>query len=92
VGVIVDMTDGVAVWNCPGIECPVVPQGRQPLSFLGTMCRAEDQELSERRAVPSRNMASNSALAIASRSGVSRLGHQYVGMSCVCRGLIPLDR
>jgi hypothetical protein len=43
------------------------------------MCRAEDQELSERRAVPSSNMASNSALAIASRSGASRLGRQVTG-------------
>jgi hypothetical protein len=34
------------------------PQGRQPLSFLGTMFRAEEQELSEQRAVPSRNIAS----------------------------------
>jgi hypothetical protein len=51
----------------------------QPLSFLGTMCRAEDQELSERRGVPSRNMASNSALAIASQSGASLLGRQVTG-------------
>jgi hypothetical protein len=49
-------------------------QGRQPLPFLGTICRAEDQELSERGAVPCRNMASNSDLAIASLSGGSRRG------------------
>jgi hypothetical protein len=43
------------------------------------MCSAEDQELSEGRAVPSRTMALNSALAIASRSGASRLGRQVTG-------------
>jgi hypothetical protein len=42
-----------------------------------------DQELSERRAVPSRNMASNSAFAIASLSGASRRGRQATGGSGV---------
>jgi hypothetical protein len=48
------------------------------MSILGTIWRADDQE-SERRAVPSLNMASNSALAMASRSGASRCGRQVTG-------------
>jgi hypothetical protein len=43
------------------------------------MCKAEDQALSERRAVPSCNMASNSALAMVSRSGASHRGQQVTG-------------
>jgi hypothetical protein len=35
VGVIVDMTDGVAVCNCPGIECPVVAAREPTVVFLG---------------------------------------------------------
>jgi hypothetical protein len=38
------------------------------------MCSAEDQELTEWRAVPSDTMASKPALAIASRSGDNRRG------------------
>jgi hypothetical protein len=45
------------------------------------MWSAEDQELSERRTLPSRNMASNSALAIASRSGASRRGRQVTSVA-----------
>jgi hypothetical protein len=41
-------------------------QGCQLLPFLGTIYSAEDHKLSKRQAVPSRNMASNFALAIAS--------------------------
>jgi hypothetical protein len=74
----VDMMYWVAVWDCPGVSALKSPQQRQPLSFLGTMCRAEDQKLSERRAVPSRSMASNSALARASPSGASRPGRPGV--------------
>jgi hypothetical protein len=51
VGVIVDMTNGVAAWDCPGVECPVVAARAPTVVSLGTMCRAEDQEFSERRAV-----------------------------------------
>jgi hypothetical protein len=43
------------------------------------MCRAEHQELSEWRAVPSHSMASKSALAMVSRSGASRRGRQVTG-------------
>jgi hypothetical protein len=43
---------------------------------LGT---AEDQDSSERRVVPSRNMASNSALATVSLSGARRRGRIVTG-------------
>jgi hypothetical protein len=33
--VIVDMTDGVAVWDCPGVECPVVAAKSPTVVFLG---------------------------------------------------------
>jgi hypothetical protein len=35
VGVIVDMTDRVAVWDCLGIECPVVAARAPTVVFLG---------------------------------------------------------
>jgi hypothetical protein len=35
VGVIVDMTDGVAVWDCPGVECPVVAARAPAVVILG---------------------------------------------------------
>jgi hypothetical protein len=55
------------------------------LSFLGTIWRVDDQELSKRRAVPSFYMPSNSALAKASRSGASRRGRQVTGGPAVVR-------
>jgi hypothetical protein len=54
------------------------PHGRQPLS-LGAIWRADDQELSERRAEPSLNIASKSVLAMANRSGTSRRDRQVTG-------------
>jgi hypothetical protein len=33
-GVIVDMTDGVAVWDCLGVECPVVAARAPTVVFL----------------------------------------------------------
>jgi hypothetical protein len=35
VGVIVNMTDGVEVWDCPGVECPVVAARAPTVVFLG---------------------------------------------------------
>jgi hypothetical protein len=35
VGVIVDMTDRVAAWDCPCVECPVVPARAPIVVFLG---------------------------------------------------------
>jgi hypothetical protein len=35
VGVVVDMADGVAVWDGPGVECPVVAAGASTVVFLG---------------------------------------------------------
>jgi hypothetical protein len=78
VGVIRDMPDGLAVQNGTGVEGSAIATGTPPV-VLGYDVEAEDQELSERRAVPSRNMASNSALATASRSGASRRGRQVTG-------------
>jgi hypothetical protein len=34
VGVIVDMTDGVAGWDCPGVECPVVAARAPTVVFV----------------------------------------------------------
>jgi hypothetical protein len=49
-----DVTDGIAAGNGPDVERSVVTAGAtKPFSFLGTMCSAENQELLERRAVPS---------------------------------------
>jgi hypothetical protein len=48
------------------------------VSFSGATCKA-DHELPERRAVPSRNMASNSVLGVVSRSGASRRDRQMTG-------------
>jgi hypothetical protein len=50
-----------------------------------------DQELSVRRAVPSHNMALNSALTIASLSGVSRHGQQVTGVVDRVVTNLPLD-
>ena len=49
------------------------------MSFLGTRWSVEDQDTSERRAVPSRNMASNSVLATVSLSGARRRGRLVTG-------------
>jgi hypothetical protein len=84
VGVIMDMTDGVAVGDGPGVERSVVAAGT-PTTALGTMCRAEDQELSEWRAVLSRNMASNSVSAIANRFGANYRGRQVTGEPGIVR-------
>jgi hypothetical protein len=35
VGVIVDMTDGIAVWDCSGMKCPVVAARAPTILFLG---------------------------------------------------------
>jgi hypothetical protein len=35
VGIIVDMTDGVAVWDRPEVECPVVAARTPTVVFLG---------------------------------------------------------
>jgi hypothetical protein len=82
VRIVMDVTDRIAIWYGTGVQRS---QGRQPLAFLGTMWIAEDQELFERRAVPSHNMASNSALAMASLSGNSRRGRQVTGGPDVVR-------
>jgi hypothetical protein len=79
VGVVVKVADGIAVGNGAGIEGSIITAGAPAIVFFGTMWRAEDQELPDRRAVPSRNMATNSALAIASRSGGSRRVRQVTG-------------
>jgi hypothetical protein len=50
------------------------------------MCTAEDEELSDRQAVPSRNMASNSAFVIVSQSGASHRGRQVTGGP----GVVPM--
>jgi hypothetical protein len=49
------------------------------------MWSADDQELSEGRAVPSLTITSNSALAMASGSGASRRGLQETGGPGVVR-------
>jgi hypothetical protein len=33
-GIVLDMTDGVAVWDGPGVECPVVVAGAPTVVFL----------------------------------------------------------
>jgi hypothetical protein len=35
VGVVVDLADGVTVWNGPGVECPIVAGEGSTLVFLG---------------------------------------------------------
>jgi hypothetical protein len=37
VGVVVDVTDGVAFGNGPGVQCSVVAAGTPSVVFLGTM-------------------------------------------------------
>jgi hypothetical protein len=54
------------------VECPVITTRMPAAVLMGTRCSAEDQEPSERRAVPSLIILSNSSLAIASRSGATR--------------------
>jgi hypothetical protein len=34
-GVIVNMTDRITVWDCPGVECPVVAARAPTIVFLG---------------------------------------------------------
>jgi hypothetical protein len=77
--VVVDMADGVVVWDGLALSALLLPQGCQPLSFLGTMCREEDQELSEWRSMPSCSMALNLVLVIVSRSGASCHGWHVTG-------------
>jgi hypothetical protein len=64
VGVIMDMPDGVAVGNDSGVECSVIATGTPPV-VLGYDVESRRPGTLGAGAVPSRNMASNSALAIA---------------------------
>jgi hypothetical protein len=73
VGVIIDMPDLVAVGNGTGVEGFVIATGTPPVIVVGY-----DVEPRRRRAIPSRNMASNSALAIASRSGEPCIGSLFM--------------
>jgi hypothetical protein len=85
VGVVMDMPDGVAVGNGTGVEGSVIATGTPPVILLGHDVERRDQELLELRALPSRNMASNSALAIANLSSASRRGRQVTGGSGIVR-------
>jgi hypothetical protein len=42
--------------SVPSIKCSIVAAGTPTLSFLGTMCSAEDEELSEGRALNARTI------------------------------------
>jgi hypothetical protein len=84
VEVIMDMPAGVAVGNVAGVEGSVIATGTSRV-VLGNDVECRRPELSEWRAVPSCNMASNSALAIASRSSASRRGRQVTGGPGVVR-------
>ena len=61
------------------LELCIRHTGGLPLSFLGTRYSADDQGLSESRAVPSLSITSNSALDTASGSGERRQGRQDTG-------------
>jgi hypothetical protein len=76
VGIIMDMPEGVAVGNSTGVESSVIATGTPAVVLLGYDVERRRPGTLERRAVPFRNMASNSALTIASRSGASRHGRQ----------------
>ena len=78
-GLVVDVPNGVAMRDGACVECTVVTTRSPAVVFLGTSCSADDQVQSERRAVPSLSMASNSALAIASRSCTRRRCRQDTG-------------
>jgi hypothetical protein len=78
-GRIVDMPDGVAVGSGMGIKGSIIAAGTPPVVRLGYDFSAEDEERSERQAVPFRNMASNSALVILSRSGASHRDRHVTG-------------
>jgi hypothetical protein len=54
------------------VQHTIVSTGTPTVVLLGQIYRPEDQKHPERRAVPSRNMASNSALAIVSQSSANR--------------------
>ena len=55
------------------------PQGRQVLSAFLTMCRGDDQGLSDRRTIPSFSSCRNSALAAANFSASSRRKREAMG-------------
>jgi hypothetical protein len=42
------MTDGSVIDDGKGVHCYVVASGTLTVAFLGTKCKSEDQELSER--------------------------------------------
>jgi hypothetical protein len=68
-GIVVDVPDRVAIRDGVCVESSVVTTRAPAVVLLGERYNADDQEPSERRAVPSFSIASNSALTIASRSG-----------------------
>jgi hypothetical protein len=84
VGVIMGMPDGVAFGNDTGVEGSVIATGTPPDVLLGYDVERRRPTLGA-AAVPSYNMASNWALAIASLSGTSRRGRQVTGEPSIVR-------
>ena len=85
VGVILYMWNWVPVRNGASVECSVVATGPSTDILLGNEMEGGDHGTSARRAVPSRSMASNSALAMAKLSGARWRGRQATGGPGVVR-------
>jgi hypothetical protein len=79
VGVIMDMPDGVAVGNGTGVEGSVIATGTPPVVLLVYNAERRRPETLGAASCAARKMASNTALAIASRSGASCRGRQMTG-------------
>jgi hypothetical protein len=77
-----NVTDRIAVWNGTSVQRSVVFAGTPTVVLLGQDVKCGGPRT---RVVPSRNMVSNSALAIANMSGASRRARQVTGGPGVLR-------
>jgi hypothetical protein len=74
-----NVPNGILVGDGRSVQCTIVATGSPAVFFLRDEWRGEAQGLSERRAVPFRNISSNSDFAIRMRSGASRRGRDVTG-------------
>ena len=85
VGIVLYMRYWIPVWNGASVESSVVSAGSPAAVLFWVIGGGGHRGPSARLAVPSRIMASNSALATAKRSSARRRGRQATGGPGVVR-------
>jgi hypothetical protein len=88
-GIVVDMTDGIVVWNSAGFQSSIVSAGMPTVVLFSARCGVLMTRGFLKGVLFRLTITSNSAFATASRSGASRHGLQETGGPGVCLATNP---